>query len=254
MSTSIVKRVVLCLAVTSLSLQASSVLVGNPPLIDTGNCDPFGCPHTFGLVTYEQVYLASAFPGPMNIYGLTFFDGQVLNGGQEGSGNFSVSLSYTPVAPGALNLTTPTANVGSDSQTFFGGALPALVQEPTGQELIIPETPTLTPFAYNPADGNLLLTVTVSGTVANGSPALFLNQSACGPKTGCRSGGTSVVSGYAYYGTLNGAPVSGGNDFGGLVTEFDYASPVPTPEPASWPLALGGMVILAYWTYRRRTI
>jgi PEP-CTERM motif len=234
---------VLVFILAGCSLQAGSLVLGNPPKTATGNCDPFGCPAFFGLGTYQQVYLGSAFPSEISIAGLTFFQGQVQNGGQLGGGTYSLSFSYTPFNPGGLNLNDPNNNIGADSQSFFTGTLPPLTPEGTGSFLVI----TGAPFDYNPADGNLLLTVTVSGATTS-SPVLFLNQSQCGPKTFCPAG-ASVVSSDAYFGVINGTPISGGNDTGGLVTGFDYSNPTTTPEPASLLLVLSGV---GFFGYRRR--
>lgn len=238
----------LCLAWAGNHLQAATVVLGEPPRLGTGNCDPFGCPGSFGLGTYQQVFLSTAFPGTISIDGLAFFESQVLsNGGQPAAGTYALSFSYTSFGPGNLNLTSPGANVGSGSQGFFTGALPALTPEGAGNELII----TGTPFVYDPADGDLLLTVTVTGA-ANPGPALYLDEAECGPKTFCPPG-TSVVSSNAYFGTINGLPVSGGNSLGGLITEFDYTTVSGNvPEPGSMFLVLAGFAMIACERRRRR--
>jgi hypothetical protein len=92
---------------------------------------------------------------------------------------------------------------------------------------------------YDPADGNLLLTVTVTGPLSPG-PYLYLNEAPCGPQTVCPPG-SSVVSGNAYFGSKN-----GGNALGGLVTGFEYDEVAATPEPVSSVLAMSGIVILAF--------
>jgi len=235
----------LCLTFAGMSLQATSLVLGDPPMLGTGNCDPFGCPGFLGLESYQQVYLNTAFPGTIAIAGLTFFEGQVLNGGIPASGTYTLVFSYTSLAPGDLSLANPIDNIGSGSQGFFTGALPALTIGVVGNELIVAGSP----FVYNPADGNLLLTVTVTGAGNPGS-ALFLNEAKCGPKTVCPPG-SSVVSSNAYFGELNGHPVSGGNDIGGLVTGFDYGL-VTTPEPGSLLLVLAGIGLIGYQGQRRR--
>jgi len=241
------RRTVVCLgalylAVAGASLQAGNLIVGNPPMQGTGNCDPFGCPQFFGLGTYQQVYSSTAFPGSIAIDGLTFYEGQVISGAGVPGGTYTMTFSYTSDAPGDLSLTNPSANIGSGSQGFYSGTLPALEGKTGGSLLDINGTP----FVYDPADGNLLLTVTVTGGT-NSSPFLYLNEAACGPKTGCPAG-DSVVSSNAYFGNLNGTPVVGGNDTGGLVTGFDYTIPagLPTPEPGSLLLVLAGVGLIGY--------
>src|ERR1017187_250739 len=75
-----IKRVVcvgaLCLAFAGASLQAGTLILGDPPMPNTGNCDPFGCPAFFGLGTYQQVYLSTAFPGAITIDALTHSPGR----------------------------------------------------------------------------------------------------------------------------------------------------------------------------------
>jgi hypothetical protein len=211
-------RVMLCMALAGAGLQAGNLVVGDPPLRGTGNCDPFGCPAFFGLATYQQVYSSADFPGDISIDGLSFFETQVLsNGGVPAGGTYTLFFSYTSLDPGDLNLTNPNLNVGSGNQGFFTGTLPALTPETGGYELIIMGTP----FVYNPADGNLLLTVTLSPP------------------------GSSVASSNAYFGFQNGEPVNGGNDIGGLVTGFDYGA-VTTPEPGSLFLVLAGIGLIGY--------
>jgi len=229
-----------CLSLLCGSLHAGTLVLGNPPMLGTGNCDPFGCPGFFGLSTYQQVYLRSAFPTAIQIDGLTFYDGQVFNSGQPAGGTYTLGFSYTSFAPGDLSLANPANNMTSASQTFFSGTLPALTPEGSGAFLVVQGTP----FSYNPADGNLLLTVTVSGATNTG-PVLFLNQAQCGPKTPCPAG-TSVVSSNAYFGTVN-----GGNDSGGLVTGFDYSS-ATIPEPGSLLLVMAGVGLIGYQMRRRK--
>ena len=142
-------RSILGLALVSLvsSLQASTITIGGTPLAGTGNCDPFGCPQFFGLGTYQQVYSSSAFSGQSTIEGITFYDDQVENGAIPAGGTFTLSFSYTSNSPNALDLASPSANIDSASQTFYGGVLPSL----SGNMLTFSENP----FVYNPAFGDL---------------------------------------------------------------------------------------------------
>jgi len=245
------KRAVYCLAMflglTGASLQAGTLILGDPPMAGTGNCDPFGCPAFFGLGTYQQVYAGSAFPGAMTIDNLAFFQGVILNnGGLPAGGTFTLSLSYTSAAPGGLDLNSPNNNIGADSASFFTGTLPALIPDGSGNLLSFAGTP----FAYDPAAGNLLLTVTVTGA-SNSTPYFYLDEAQCGPSA-CPPGST-VVSSDAYFGSYKGSPISGGNDTGGLVTIFDYTATtgLSTPEPGSLLLSLAGIGLIAYWRRRQ---
>jgi hypothetical protein len=234
---------VLCLALSCAGLQAGTLVTGDPPTQGTGNCDPFGCPAFFGLGTYQQVYVGSAFPGTITIDNIAFIQGQILNnGGEPANGTYALSFSYTSDAPGDLSLTDPSDNIGSGSETFFTGTLPALTADGAENLLVF----TGTPFAYDPADGNLLLTVVVTGAT-NTTPYLYLDQAQCGPQTVC-PGNSTVVSSDAYFGTFKGNQVSGGNDIGGLVTAFTYTTStgLSTPEPGSLLLVLAGIGLIGY--------
>ena len=218
----------MCLALAGVSLRADTLVLGEPP--KTGNCDPFGCPTFFGLGTYQQVYLSSAFPGAISIDDLTFAQA-INNGGVPASGTFTLTFSYTSAMPGDLDLTNAANNVGSGSEGFFTGTLPALTAEGPLDLLTFAGTP----FVYNPADGNLLLTVTVTGST-NSRPYLYLDEA-----------GSTAVTSDAYFG-----PVNGGND-PGLVTSFEYTAPdrKNTPEPGSLLLVLAGIGLIGYQGRRR---
>jgi hypothetical protein len=217
------------------SLQADTIVLGIPAV--SANCDPIGCPTFFGLGTYQQVYLGNAFPGAMTIDDIGFYQSEVLgNGGQLAGGTFTLSLSYTTASPlGGLDVSNgPSANIepGTEEQ-FFTGTLPAFT--PYATENIL--TFSGTPFAYNPADGNLLLTVSVTGGT-DSTPYLFMDET-----------GTTPVTSSAYFGTGNGANSTG------LVTGINYtpATGPSTPEPASLVLVLAGIGLIGYKVRRHRT-
>jgi len=205
------RRGVLVAAFITASLQAAgnTVIIGQPPAAGTGNCDPFGCPALFGLGTYQQVYISSAFTGPLTIGTVTFYNTQVLNNGTHAQGTYTLSFAYTSKAPGMLDLTNPANNITSGSQTFFTGTLPKIASGPSGIRVM---SFSGTAFSYDPSNGNLLLTVVVSAPV-NASKAVYLDQA-----------GSIAQTTNAYFGTVDGMPVSGGNNVGGLVTGFAAAA------------------------------
>jgi hypothetical protein len=241
------RAVILYVASACLTLHAGDLIVGEPAKPGTGNCDPFGCSQYFGLGTFQEVFLSTAFPGTISINELTFFDSQVLNGGQLAGGTYSFSFSYTNAAPGALSLLSPAANIAGEELGFFSGTLPSLVSTGSStEELEIAGTP----YVYSPAAGNLLLTIQVAAAI-NGNPPLYLDFSQCAPIGAC-SNGSQPQTGRAYFGTINGVPVSGGNDIGGLVTQFTYAEPASVPEPSSFLLLFAGAALIAFARLRRR--
>jgi hypothetical protein len=204
-------RVAALLTVLTCTLCASSIKVGLPATVGFGNCIPFGCPGFFGTTTYQEVYESSAFSGVFDIGTIDFFSIQVP-GGAPAIGNYNLTLSYTSKLPGGLDLTNPSSNIGTRTQGFFDGSLPSL----SGDMLSI----TGTPFIYDPAIGDLLLTVAISGG-GNGSIAFDFSQ-------------TQSQTGRAFFGTH-----PGGNDEGGLVTQFD--TPEVIPEPDLSPFLLTGI-------------
>jgi hypothetical protein len=237
MRTHTLSRLLLGTALLSLSfgLQANTITIGDPSLSATGNCDPFGCPQFFGLGTYQQVYAASQFSGESTIDGLTFYDDEVENGAVPAGGTFTLSLSYTHDAPDALGTTSPSANSASGSQIFYSGSLPGL----TANTLDFVGTP----FAYNPADGNLLLTVAVNNP-SDYALTLYLDQAS-----------STAVTTNAYFGTYDGTAIDGGNGTGGLVTSFTVApNVVTTPEPGSLLLVLAGAGLIAYQRRRHKKL
>jgi hypothetical protein len=217
------QKVTLCAEVAAFALLFSftsqaGVVAGLPAATGTGNCIPFGCAGAYGISTFQEIYASAAFAGPMTIAEIDFFSTQ-LTGGIQDSGTYTLSFSYSSKLVEALDLTNPANNISFGSQMFFSGHLPNL----SGSTLSF----TGTPFQYNPALGNLLLTVGVSGAVDDAS-SLFLDANA-----------TQTQVSRAWFGTT-----SGGNDSvgfpGPLVTQFDTV-----PEPTNMLMFGGGLLALA---------
>lgn len=204
------------------SVASADVLVGAPGDASGGNCFPFGC---FFLgnpsANYQQVYSSTAFSGPITIFGVSFFlSDPAISSGNLNSGTYTVSLSTTSMAVNGLD-SNFSNNVGPDDTVIFTGSLPPSVLPGTPLQLGGAGV-----FTYNPALGNLLLSISITGI---GAP----------------------VAGVSLFEARNGT--SGGifsrvHDFGGvffdntgLVTEFDTTE---IPEPSGLLMAASGLVAM----------
>jgi hypothetical protein len=198
---------------------AAIVTVGLPAIPNNGNCIPFSCPVLQGLTAFQQVYTDTAFSGVFVISGIEFFNTQFLNGNTAlAGGTYTLSLSTTSRPVGGLDPTSPTNNLGPDNQIFFSGPLGSV----SGGVKVFAGTP----FSYNPALGNLLLTVTF--TSPSDSPFVFLDQSQ-----------TEAATSFAAFTTF------GTFAEPGLVTAFTTS----VPEPSTLvmvALALGLCCLVRY--------
>ncbi len=211
----------------STLLHAGSLTIGT---YDNANCYPFTCndsgTSSGTTMTYEQVYAAGDFPGKVHIDSVTFNLASFFGGN-----NLLLGGSYTffwgYAAPGSVN------NLSTSLPSNFVGG-PFFVQTfsvPAGGSNF---GPFLTfnfnnPFAYIPADGDLLLGVTARNqdNVPNGSGNSYLEADDTGSDTSrayCIGNGGGCFA-----------------DSLGLVTTFDYAAPTPD----SLVLTCTGLLTLA---------
>jgi hypothetical protein len=193
------------------------------------NAFPFGGNYQngFGATEYQQVYNASEFgSGVFAINSVTYFNGFFAS--TLADGTYTVSISTTSAAVNGLS-TNMASNIGADNETIFSGSLPSSLA--VGAPLTFALA---TPFDYNPANGNLLVDIQISG-VTNDSVAGFYSQS-------------------GDFGNLSSRMTNGSTDPGtsyGLVTQFTF-TPSVVPEPGTLGMATIALVVAGGYVRHRR--
>lgn len=210
-------------AVCALPASAASVTVGNH---STANCLPFSCSPSLAVSTYQQVYSATAFSGPLSFNTISFFHDPQFGSGSMDSASFVISFSTTSKAVDGLE-GIGANNVGGDSQAFgtynVSGNIPSILSF-TGNS-----------FSYNPALGNLLMNVEIVGG-ANTFGGAYFQADGSGDDT-------------RRYLAFNGSP-EGSTDTIGLRTEFSNVSAIPEPE--SYAMMIAGLGLLGFAARRRK--
>jgi hypothetical protein len=209
----------------------SQIVVGT---LGGPDCLPFICNQ--GLAGYQQIYAASAFPGPMNITGLTFFLVTFPFGPPVlAPGDYSISLAISNKPIGSLS-TNPVENISFGEQLFFSSALPTNLALAATSFTIFGG-----PFLYDPSLGNLLMEVIPASPLAPGGLSFLVSAA--------NHSDTETLECLI--------PAFGSGCFAGpgessLVTEFD-GTIVSTPEPSMVLLTATGLLGVGVATYRRRT-
>ncbi len=194
---------------------------------------------------YQQVYAANQFGSP----GSTIDIGAIAFrlDGADGGGQFTatypsiqIDLSETSLGPDQLSSTFAN-NIGANDSTVYNGSLtvsPSGGSNPNPFNFVINLQ---TPFAYNNAQGNLLLDIRINQPVSTPVPALDAVFTTGDGVSRVWSPDTGSVN-----------SVTGNVDTMGLVTEF-----LPTqaaPEPAEFSLCGFGFALLAFarWNLVKR--
>ncbi len=219
------------LAVVAVTLTTTSTTLATPILFGTvgegSNLFPFGGPAAgFTGTEYQQVYNANQFSAAVSVNSITFFNS--FSSGQSFlPGTYTISFSTTSKAVNGLDTTNLANNFGTNTHLFATLNLSGTAGSPT-------ITFTGTPYAYNPAAGNLLMDITYSG--AGGNTGLFLD----------------AMNGD--FGTLSSRAHNYGTGFAGfgLVTQFDVGPQAAVPEPASLAVVGFGLGVLAFRLRRPR--
>jgi hypothetical protein len=171
----------------------------------SNNAWPFG--YTNGAGDYQQSYEGAQFPGAITIAQIGFRYGtDTVRAG--GTVDCKIWLSYCAGPFNALSSIFAT-NIGSGATVVFDGlaTIPAFAGDPASPNPFTFLIPLTTPFAYDPAQGDLLMTVEMrrSGSSSWGA---FERASGAG-------------SGRVYANTGSTGNASGSIDAIGLVTLFD---------------------------------
>jgi hypothetical protein len=217
------------------AVKADTVVIGSN---SSGSRYPFGMdpsaatpsfPDFVAGGTYQQVYAASAFSGPVTITQIAFASsGAFSSGAGLANFNFNLALSTSAAAVGGLS-NNFAANRGGDFAQVFTGPLNVSLTANNQFDLVID----ITPFTYDPANGNLLMELSLNNTTAYAGTTLYF-VAGFDPNT------SRVVN-------PTGGTMATLADGFGLQTRFctTEPTPTPTPEPASMLLLGTGIAGLA---------
>ncbi|MBC8089683.1 MAG: PEP-CTERM sorting domain-containing protein [Phycisphaerae bacterium] len=226
-------RVMTAIAALSLagaSVASAQVTVGSPNTVQPNNF-PFGS--SVGFNTFQQVYGAGLFSGPLTINSISLYNTRGLGNFQVGT--FNLFLSTTTVASNAVT-NTPANNRTGALQAFStvsytaGTAVPGVV------------TFLGLPYSYDPTAGNLLFEVQFVPNGFNTAPAFF-DVVETGDADRMMVGTASNTS--PFFGTNGRANY-------GFVTTFDGPAVSVVPEPGTYAMLGMGLTALLLVSARRR--
>jgi len=230
---------------------ATTLIVPGPA---TGNAQaptPFNFYGSSGS-RVQQIYDSSFFPGDELINGFSFraFPGAAPSLFFGNSVDISdVVIRLSTIAAGAnesgsLPSATFADNLESDVTTVFSGALHLTTAATgTGPQPFDYTVSFSQPFMYDPADGNLLLDVTIpSGATVSGPGFGFLTFDTV----------NTIDDGiYSVVNISDGGAASGTLSTAGAITAFSVSS-AAVPEPSTWMMMVTGFGILGAAMWRRR--
>jgi hypothetical protein len=231
---------------------ATTLIVPGPA---TGNAQaptPFNYYGSSGS-RVQEIYDSSFFSGAELINGFSFraYPGAAPSfffGNSVDISDVFIQLSTT-AAGDDESVSLPSAtfadNLGSDAKTVFSGALHlATAATGTGPQPFDYTVSFSQPVMYDPADGNLLLDVTIpSGATVSGQGFGFLTFDTV----------NTIDDGiYSVVNISDGGAASGTLSTAGAITAFSVSS-APVPEPSTWLMTITGFGILGAAMWKRRS-
>lgn len=231
---------------------ATTLIVPSPA---TGNAQaptPFNYYGSAGS-HIQQIYASNFFTGAALINGFSFraYPGAAPSfffGNSVDISDVVIKLSTTAAGTnesGSLPSATFADNLGSDATMVFSGALDlSTAATGTGPQPFDYTVSFSQPFMYNPADGNLLLDVTIpSGATVSGAGFGFLTFDTV----------NTIDDGiYSVVNISDGGATSGTLSTAGAITAFSVSS-AAVPEPSTWLMLVAGFGILGAAAWRRRS-
>jgi hypothetical protein len=201
----------------------------------------------------QEIYASSFFAGAELIKGLSFraYPGaapSLFFGDSVDISDVVIRLSTTAAGAnesGSLPSATFADNLESDATTVYSGALDLTTAATgTGPQPFDYTVSFSQPFSYNPADGDLLLDVTIpSGATVSGAGFGFLTFDTV----------NTVDDGvYSVVNLSDGGATSGTLSTAGAITEFSVSS-AAVPEPSVWLMMVTGFGVLGAAMWKRRS-
>ena len=140
--------------------------------------------------TYQQVYAKTAFTGPVTITQIAFASHELTSNPGIATYNFNISVGATAAAPNALS-TNLAANRGPQMSQVFTGPVTANITDGAQFDVII----NVTPFTYDPANGNLLVEFTFNAAPEFSGGSLLYFRAGADARTNRAANPAGVVGG-----------------------------------------------------------